>query len=486
MKTARDKLDIINAYEETGSYRAAAELCGTTHKTVKRIVDKHRAGQPLTVERDPVVRNIDEFRDLVADRVDATRGRISAKRLLPVARAEGYDGSDRNFRRLVAEVKAEWRRTARVFRPWVQSPGQFLVIDWAEEGRWKIFVAVLAWSRIRFVRFASDMTTDTTLGLLAECFETIGGVPAAVLADRMAALRGQIVANQVVPNAAYVRFATHYGFRPDWCEAEDPQSKGIVENLAGYAQRDLLVPQVDGWASIDDANAAARVWCDEVNGVVHSEIAAVPAERLIQERLVLRALPSLRPALRRGVSRKVDRLATVRFGSARYSVPAELVGKSVEVAAEESRIMVFHGDEPVAVHPLVAPGEVSIVDDHYGGPRKAPARAVRPRSASERAFLQLGPVAEDFLRAAAAAGVNKLSSELASIVELAGAYGADEVVAALERGLTFRRFTAADIRSILDAGVGVAQLVDEGDPVAIELPKVAVRDLSAYALERLS
>ena len=39
MKTARDELDIINAYEETGSLRAAAALCGTTHKTVKRVLN---------------------------------------------------------------------------------------------------------------------------------------------------------------------------------------------------------------------------------------------------------------------------------------------------------------------------------------------------------------------------------------------------------------------------------------------------------------
>ena len=25
-----------------------------------------------------------------------------------------------------------------------------------------------------------------------------------------------------------------YGFRPDFCEAADPESKGIVENLVGY------------------------------------------------------------------------------------------------------------------------------------------------------------------------------------------------------------------------------------------------------------
>jgi hypothetical protein len=37
-------------------------------------------------------------------------GRISAKRLLPQPEAAGYVGSARNFRRLVAEVKAEWRQ----------------------------------------------------------------------------------------------------------------------------------------------------------------------------------------------------------------------------------------------------------------------------------------------------------------------------------------------------------------------------------------
>lgn len=487
MKTAREQLDIITTYEETGSLRATAELCGTTHKTVGRIIAKHAAGVttddvPRTVEH-----NYDLVRDLVIDRVDATRGRITAKRLLPKARAAGYAGSDRNFRRLVAEVKAQWRRTGRVFRPWVHSPGQHLIFDWAEHGRWKIFCAVLAWSRVRFVRLSFDMSQDTTLRMLAECFEQLGGVPAVALTDRMGCLRGQIVANQVVPNAGYVRFATHYGFRPDWCEAEDPQSKGIVENLAGYAQTDLLVPNVDEWdGDLSVANDAARAWCEEVNGAVHSEVAAIPTQRLVEERKVLKPLPSLRPPLRRGVGRKVDRMATVRFGSARYSVPASLVGTSVEVAAEDTRVVIYLRDDIVAVHPLIAPGEVSINDDHYGGPRRQPARAVRPRSEVERAFLQLGPVAEDFLRAAAAAGTNKLPGELAAIVELTRAWTVAQVVAALERGLTFRRFTANDIRSILTAGAGVAQVVNEGVPVDRGLPQVAVRDLSAYAIAELA
>jgi transposase len=122
-------------------------------------------------------------------------------------------------------------------------PGQHLVADWTKIAvGLHMFCAVLAWSRYRFVRFASDETRDTTLGLMAECFEELGGVPAVALTDRMSCLKNGVVANLVVPHPDYVRFAAHYGFRPDFCEAADPESKGVVEHLYGYAQRDLVVP----------------------------------------------------------------------------------------------------------------------------------------------------------------------------------------------------------------------------------------------------
>jgi transposase len=84
---------------------------------------------------------------------------------------------------------------------------------------------------VRFVRFADDERATTTMALLAECFEALGGVPKVVLADRMGCLKGGVVANVVVPTPDYVRFVSHYRFRPDFCEAADPESKGILENL---------------------------------------------------------------------------------------------------------------------------------------------------------------------------------------------------------------------------------------------------------------
>ena len=167
-------MDVIAAYRDVGSYRGAAEICGTTHKTVRRIIEAHESGQRLAGQARG--RNFDQVRDLVVLRVEKTLGRISAKRLLPQAQAAGYAGSARNFRRLVAQTKAEWRRGQhRGRRPGVGAPGETLIIDWGMQAGVHVFCAVLAWSRFRFVRFADNEKATTTFGLLAECFEQLGG-----------------------------------------------------------------------------------------------------------------------------------------------------------------------------------------------------------------------------------------------------------------------------------------------------------------------
>jgi hypothetical protein len=367
----------------------------------------------------------------------------------------------------------------------VWSPGEHLVIDWGSEGGLHVFCAVLAWSRFRFVRFAADERAETTLAMLAECFEVLGGVPGKVLADRMGCLKGGVVANVVVPTAAYVRFAAHYGFRPDFCEAADPESKGIVENLVGYAKADLVVPQAP-FAGLAAASEAARTWCAEVNGMMHSEICAVPAERLVIERELLGPLPSLRAAIGRQATRKVDRLSCVRFASARYSVPTRFIGEQVRLRVEADRslaIIAGPGEgEMVAEHMLVAPGEAAILDEHYGGPRPAPRRAVRPRTSAEKAFCALGPTAAAFLTGAAAAGNTRLGPELTELNTLAAAHGEQVFLDALARAVAFGRWRAADVRSILAAGAGTPQPAAAGDALVLALPVVPTRPLSDYAI----
>lgn len=491
-------MDIISAYRDVGSYRGAAAICATTPKTVRRVIERHEAGG-VVPQRKPRERNYESVAELVAGRVGKTKGRISAKRLLPEARAAGYEGSARNFRRLVAQTKDEWRRDHhRGRRPAVWSPGEHLVIDWGVLAGLHVFCAVLAWSRVRFVRFATDERAETTLSMLAECFETIGGVPKVVLADRMGCLKAAVVADRVVPTADYVRFASHYRFRPDFCQGEDPESKGIVENLVGYAKRDLIIgcglDTGEAGRPVDLAavNAAAQQWCAEVNAATHSEIAAVPAERLAEHELaVLGGLPSLRPRITGpAVLRKVDRLSCVRFGSARYSVPTTAIGTSVEVRTHADRLTILSSATPgggsggvvLAEHRLVGPGEASVIDAHYGGPRPStPVRAVRPKTADEKAFCALGPIAQGFLTGAAAAGSARLGSELGELLALGQAHGEQALLEALARATAFKRWRAEDVRSILAAGSAAPRPRPAGEALVVELPAVPTRSLSDYA-----
>src|SRR5665647_3632603 len=117
-------MTIIAAYQDAGTYRSAAAICGTTPKTVKRVIERAQAGgaRPVPKLR---ARNYEVVVDLVAQRVKKSAGRITAKRLLPAARTAGYEGSARNFRRLVAQAKKDWRAEHhRGRRPAIWSPGE--------------------------------------------------------------------------------------------------------------------------------------------------------------------------------------------------------------------------------------------------------------------------------------------------------------------------------------------------------------------------
>jgi hypothetical protein len=97
-------MDVISGYREVGTYRGAAAVCGTTPKTVKRVIDRHESGGVAPAPQ-PREHNYDGVVELVTERVKKTQGKITAKRLPPAPRAGGYAGSVR-FRRLVAEQKA--------------------------------------------------------------------------------------------------------------------------------------------------------------------------------------------------------------------------------------------------------------------------------------------------------------------------------------------------------------------------------------------
>ena len=130
MKSGRTQVEIIALYQELGSYRAVAAVVGCDHKTVKRYVEAAGDAGQLA----PVLtrsRVTDDVADVIVERVQQTRGRITARRLLRIVRAAGYGGSERSLRRAVADAKAAWREKqaseGRVYRPWVSAPGEWML-----------------------------------------------------------------------------------------------------------------------------------------------------------------------------------------------------------------------------------------------------------------------------------------------------------------------------------------------------------------------
>jgi transposase len=492
LKNGREQVEIVALYEELGSYRAVAALVGCDHKTVRRYVELAGGLGQLAPTRQRA-RVTDEYRYLIRERVEQSRGRVTARRLLRLLRAAGYRGSERSLRRAVAEEKRAFgereARAGRVFRPWRSGPGEWLLCDWGSAGTvdtpagprpLSFFGSVLGYSRHRQLTFSCSERFPALAMGLASNLEQLGGVPARVLFDNPKTVTLRDVAGAAVLNPQLVRLAAHYRFRPQTTAFYDAPSKGKAEAVVRFTKSDLI--PYEGFGSLDEANAHARAWLEEVNAQPHSETKRAPVELLERERPLLRALPALRPAVACGEERKVDRLATVRFASARYSVPHRLVGRTVEVQAGDRELTVLFEGVPVAQHPLLGPGECSIEDAHYPSPPPTGTRPLRPRTDPERAFLALGEEAERYLRAAAARGTARLHERIDDALCLAATRGERRARQALGRASEFGRFARGDLEAICDSlGATPPAAASTTEPLRLAgLPEVPQRSIDAY------
>ncbi len=125
-------MEILEAYDLTGSYRAAAELAGCDHHTVARYVQMRAAGQPPDRRRHRA-RAIDDFLPKIEELVVRSQGKVRADVIHERIVALGFTGGERTTRRTVAEAKAQFRAgRRRVYRPWVTEPGLWLQYDFGD------------------------------------------------------------------------------------------------------------------------------------------------------------------------------------------------------------------------------------------------------------------------------------------------------------------------------------------------------------------
>jgi len=98
MKFDGEIMEILAAYDLTGSLRATAELTGCSHHTVARHVAARDAGKPMA---EPAFRGrvTDPFMDKIEEWVEASKGKIRADKAHEKLVALGYAGSERSTRR---------------------------------------------------------------------------------------------------------------------------------------------------------------------------------------------------------------------------------------------------------------------------------------------------------------------------------------------------------------------------------------------------
>jgi transposase len=295
-------MEVLEAFDLTLSYRSAAQLCGVDHHTVARFVAARQAGlDPLSMGGAPRGSVCDPFSEKITEWVDRSQGRVRADVVHRKLEALGYHGSERTTRRVVAALRADWRRSSmRAYRPWIPEPGLWLQWDYGDGpavggGRKTVlFCAWLAWSRFRVILALPDRTLPSVIGAWDRCFRLLGGAPTYLLTDNEKTVTERHVARVAVRNPKIVSAAVFYGVSVRTCVPFDPESKGGSESTVRLAKADVvptdanLLAAYDTFAQLEAACAAAT---DRLNARMHTVTRRVPAEMLETERPHLHPVP---------------------------------------------------------------------------------------------------------------------------------------------------------------------------------------------------
>ena len=460
-------MEVLEAFDLTGSYRDAAELAGCSHHTVARYVAAREAGGQL--ERAAArPQLIDEFVPKVQEWVKNSRGKIRADKAHEKLLAMGYEGSERTTRRAVRDAKVAFNLgQIRVHKPWVTEPGMWLQYDFGDgpviDGRKTVlFCAWVAWSRFRVVLALRDRTAPTVFAALDVTLRRLGGCPTYVLTDNEKTVTVEHIAGIAVRNTQVVSWARHYGVTVHTCEPADPATMGGSESTVKIAKADLVPTDtnlLEAYDSFAELEQACEAFCEMVNARIHRVTRRAPVEMLSQERARLHPLPAAPHTVAFGLSRMVAaRTPMVALDYGQYSVPHQLLGQQVWVRVHgqgpDEKVIIVHvgpnGPVEVARHLRATPGSPKTIDTHFPPqPAGALDRQPKAKNAAETEFLALGGGARLWLKEAAAAGTTKMRLKMTEAVALAKLGDPVKVDWALGHAAVNSRFAEADLGSIL-------------------------------------
>ena len=242
----------------------------------------------------------------------------------------------REVRPLFAPPPRTFQRT--VYRPGaivqfdVWEPAEGVPVGHGQARRAWVVIACLGYSRAGAGVLVFSKQTEDLLAGVAGCIERLGGLPSTLVWDRQAGIHG----HDGRPSEAFAAFCGQ--LRVDWCfcEPADPQAKGVVERLQGYAETNFEPGR--RFANERDFQDQLDGWFAKANARMHRGIRARPVDRLAEELEVMAPLPEAMPDT---ASRWVIRVPPdphLRFDTNDYSLDPALVGRRVEVRVDQRSV----------------------------------------------------------------------------------------------------------------------------------------------------
>lgn len=363
---------------EGKSQRQVAKALGVSRKTVAKYADQ--TSVPESKPRRTYVSSIltpefkTEIERLLAQNETLPRKqRWIGQTIYEHLNAMGYRGSEPSVRRYIAKVRTE-KRNRSAFVPLVYDPGEVAEFDWGEAEivlagvRIKVQILCLRmrWSGMPFVIAYPNQRQEAMFDGLRRGFEALGGTPVRLTSDNLTqAVQKILEGRNRKEQDAYRSFRTHYLIDSNFCNPASGYEKGSVENLVGFAQRNIIGPQleVQSWEQL-----RAVLWqrCLKYAERVPRGETQTVLERWRQEQRVLRPLPARPFDCCKTIPVTSNNVACVTFDTCRYSVPARYAGQPLILRAYWDRVQIFHGLERIASHPRCYERERDILDlDHY-------------------------------------------------------------------------------------------------------------------------
>lgn len=218
----------------------------------------------------------------------------SATRIHEKLQEQGFDGGYWIVKVYVRGQKQALEEKATV--RFETTPGLQAQADWAffenyrvrENGERKklyCFLMILGYSRMRYIEFVTDMSTNTLIRCHQNAFRYFHGYPDEILYDNMkqVAVKRLMKQEDSTLNQQFEDFAGFYGFKPVLCRPYRGQTKGKVERTVAFV-RDNFMTGIR-YTSLNDLNGQALTWCNKVNAKVHATTGKIPFERLKEEGL---------------------------------------------------------------------------------------------------------------------------------------------------------------------------------------------------------